>query len=109
MKTIATEISERPKRTTFVVDAEGYAYGTAYKDYNGNVPLFKIDLSKKSVKTVSGISDVEGSLFFDNATGTLYIGERGENAGVYVYKNDKVSKLKSPKDVLPVNSITVVR
>ena len=94
---------------SFVVDAEGYAYGTAYKDYNGNVPLFKIDLSKKSVKTVSGVSDVEGTLFFDNASGTLYIGERGENAGVYVYKNDKVSKLKSPKDVLPVNSITVVR
>ena len=94
---------------SFVVDAEGFAYGAAYKDYKGNVPLFKIDLSKKSVKTVSGVSDVEGTLFFDNASGTLYIGERGENAGVYVYKNDKVSKLKSPKDVLPVNSITVVR
>jgi len=93
----------------FAVDSEeGVAYAAVYKGF-GDVPLMKVDLSKKDAKAVSDVSDVEGSLFFDDVDGVLYIGDRGSKGGLYKYDNGKVTKIESPKEMLPVYSIAVVR
>ena len=93
----------------FAVDSEeGVAYAAVYKGF-GDVPLMKVDLSKKDAKAVSDVSDVEGSLFFDDVDGVLYIGDRGSKGGLYKYDNGKVSKIESPKEMLPVYSIAIVR
>jgi sugar lactone lactonase YvrE len=93
----------------FAVDSEeNVAYAAAYKGY-GDVPLMKIDLSKKEAKAVSDVSDVEGSLFFDDVDGVLYIGDRGAKGGLYKYDSGKVTKVESPKEMLPVYSIAIVR
>jgi hypothetical protein len=69
----------------------------------------KIDLAKKEAKAVSDVSDVEGSLFFDDVDGVLYIGDRGAKGGLYKYENGKATKIESPKEMLPVYSIAIVR
>jgi hypothetical protein len=98
--------------TAFAVDSKnGIAYAAIYKDSKGNVPLVEVDLEKKSVKTIKGVSDVEGSLFFDEKSGVLYIGDRksGESA-VYTYEDGEVTKIETAtEDVLPIYNITVVR
>jgi DNA-binding beta-propeller fold protein YncE len=96
--------------SAFVIDAKNnVAYAAIYKNY-GSVPLVQVDLATKKVKSISGVSDVEGGLAFDAAAGTLYIGDRtyGSEA-VYVYKADKVSKLDAGSDVLPPYSITILK
>ena len=96
--------------SSFAVDAKnGIAYAAIYKNY-GDVPLVQVDLSAKTVKSISGVSDVEGSLAFDAATSSLYIGDRvyGSEA-VYVYKAGKVSKLEAAAGVLPPYSITIMK
>ena len=94
----------------FAVDSEdGVAYAAIYKGY-GDVPLMKVNLSKKTADKVSGVTDVEGSLFFDDVAGVLYIGDRAsKNGGLYKYDAGKVSKVDSPKDMLPVYGIAIVR
>ena len=93
----------------FAVDSkEGIAYVAAYKGY-GDVPLMKVDLSKKTAEKISGVSDVEGSVFVDDVTGVLYIGDRGSKGGLYIYKDGKAEKVDAPKDMLPIYSIAVVR
>ena len=93
----------------FAVDSEeGVAYAAVYKGF-GDVPLMKVDLSKKDAKAVSDVNDVEGSLFFDDVDGVLYIGDRGSKGGLYKYDNGKVTKIESPKEMLPVYSIAIVR
>lgn len=92
----------------FAVDPEGVAFAAIYKGF-GNVPLAKVDLSEKSVKTVSEVSDVEGSLVFDDVDGVLYIGDRGAKGGLFKYDEGKVTKIDAPKDMLPVYNITIVR
>ncbi len=92
----------------FAVDPDGVAYAAIYKGY-GDVPLAKVDLSEKSVKTVSDVSDVEGSLVFDDVDGVLYIGDRGSKGGLFSYDNGKVKKIGAPKDMLPVYGIALVR
>lgn len=93
----------------FAVDSdENVAYAAAYKGY-GDVPLMKVDLAKKTAEQVSDVSDVEGSLLFDDVDGVLYIGDRGAKGGLFKYDNGKVSKIESPKDMLPVYSIGIVR
>ena len=93
----------------FAVDSEeGVAYAAVYKGF-GDVPLMKVDLSKKDAKAVSDVNDVEGSLFFDDVDGVLYIGDRGSKGGLYKYVNGKVTKIESPKEMLPVYSIAIVR
>lgn len=92
----------------FAVDPEGVGYAAVYKGY-GDVPLAKVDLSEKSVKTVSEVSDVEGSLVFDDVDGVLYVGDRGSKGGLYSYDGKKATKIDSPKDMLPVYGIALVR
>ncbi|MBP5439681.1 MAG: hypothetical protein J6Y14_02065 [Fibrobacter sp.] len=92
----------------FAVDPEGVAFAAIYKGF-GDVPLAKVDLSEKSVKTVSEVSDVEGSLVFDDVDGVLYIGDRGSKGGLYSYDGKKVTKIDAPKDMLPVYNIAIVR
>ena len=96
--------------SSFAVDAKnGIAYAAIYKNY-GDVPLVQVDLSAKTVKSISGVSDVEGSLAFDAATSALYIGDRSYGSeAVYVYKAGKVSKLETAAGVLPPYSITIMK
>lgn len=95
----------------FAVDAKnGVAYAAVY-EADGNVPLVAVDLEKKSVKKIKGVSDVEGSLFFDDASEVLYVGERayGKSA-LYAYEDGELNKVETAtEDVLPPYSITVVR
>lgn len=92
----------------FAIDPDGVGYAAIYKGY-GDVPLAKVDLSEKSVKTVSDVSDVEGSLVFDDVDGILYIGDRGSKAALYAYEDGKLNKIDAPKDMLPVYGIALVR
>ena len=93
----------------FAVDSgEGVAYAAVYKGW-GDVPLMKVNLSKKSAEKISGVSDVEGSLFFDDVDGVLYIGDRSAKGGLFTYEKDKAKKIDSPKDMLPVYGIAIVR
>lgn len=93
----------------FAVDAEnGVAYVAAYKGY-GDAPLMKVDLIKKTVEKISGVSDAEGSLFFDEGAGVLYVGDRGAKGGLFAYENGKVEQIDAPKDMLPVYNIAIVR
>ena len=92
----------------FAVDPDGVAYAAVYKTW-GDVPLAKVNLSEKSVKTVSDVSDVSGSLVFDDVDGVLYIGDRGSKGGLYKYDGKKVTKIDAPKDALPVYGIAIVR
>lgn len=85
---------------------EGKAYVAAYKKW-GDVPLAEVDLSEKSVKTIKGVSNVKGSLFFDEATETLYIGNEDY---LYTYEDDELNKVENAaKDALPPYNITIVR
>ena len=92
----------------FAVDPEGVAFAAIYKGF-GDVPLAKVDLSEKSVKTVSDIADAEGSLYFDDVDGVLYVGDRGAKGGLFKYDEGKVTKIESPKAMLPVYGIALVR
>lgn len=78
----------------FALDSDdGLAYAAIYKSY-GDVPLVKVDLATGKVSTVSGVSDVEGSLAYDSGSGLLYIGDRtyGSEA-VYVYDGATASEI----------------
>ena len=94
----------------FAVDAKnGIAYAAIYKNY-GDAPLVQVDLSAKTVKSIAGVSDVEGGLAFDAATSSLYIGDRSYGSeAVYVYKASKVSKIGAADGVLPPYSITIMK
>lgn len=78
----------------FALDTgDGLAYAAIYKSY-GDVPLVKVDLATAKVSTVSGVSDVEGSLAYDAASGLLYIGDRSYGSeAVYVYDGASVSEI----------------
>lgn len=94
----------------FAVDPDGFAYAAVLKKYGEDVPLVKIDLSKKTVKTVEGVTVVGGSLVFDDVDGVLYIGDRdAKTGGLYKYDNGKLKKIDAPKDMLPVYGIALVR
>ncbi|WP_290766179.1 hypothetical protein [Fibrobacter sp. UBA4297] len=92
----------------FAVDPEGVAFAAIYKGF-GDVPVVKVNLSEKSVKKVSDIADAEGSLYFDDVDGVLYVGDRGAKGGLFKYDEGKVTKIDAPKDMLPVYNITIVR
>lgn len=92
----------------FAVDPEGVAFAAIYKGF-GDVPVVKVDLSEKSVKKISDIADAEGSLYFDDVDGVLYVGDRGAKGGLFKYDEGKVTKIDAPKDMLPVYNITIVR
>ena len=92
----------------FAVDPEGVGYAAVYKGF-GDVPLMKVDLSEKSAKKVSEVSDVEGSLVFDDVDGVLYVGDRGSKGGLYSYDGKKATMIDAPKDMLPVYNIAIVR
>ena len=54
----------------------GKAVVAVYKAY-GNVPAVEVDLTDKSVKTIDGVGDASGSIYFDRKGGLFYIGDRG--------------------------------
>ena len=94
----------------FAVDPDGVAYGAVLKKYGEDVPLVKINLSEKTVKTVEGVTVVGGSLVFDDVDGVLYIGDRDtKTGGLYSYDGKKATKIDAPKDMLPVYNIAIVR
>lgn len=94
----------------FAVDPDGVAYGAVLKKYGEDVPLVKINLSEKTVKTVEGVTVVGGSLVFDDVDGVLYIGDRDtKTGGLYSYDGKKATKIDAPKDMLPVYGIALVR
>jgi hypothetical protein len=90
-----------------IVLADGIAYAPVIEQW-GSVSLAEVDLAEKSVKKISGVDDVE-SLAYDEATGVLYIGDRGSKAALYAYEDGKLNKIEAPKDMLPVYNITIVR
>lgn len=88
------------------VDEENeIAFVAVYKSY-GDVPVMEVDLEKGSAEKLEGVSDVEGSLGFNE--GKLYVGERAIGAeGVYVYDGDEMTKLESDApDALPPYGFT---
>ena len=93
----------------FVVDAKNaVAYASIYK-VGGNVPVVKVDLAKKTVETVSGIADAEGSLVVD-AAGVLYAGDRSYGASsVYTYNAGTAKKITAPAGALPPYNIAIVK
>lgn len=84
---------------------DGIAYVGIYKAW-GNVPLVKVDLAKKEVKTIEGVADAEGSIAVMD--GVVFVGDRsmgGEK--VYKVKDSKAASLKNPKGALPPYSIAL--
>ena len=95
----------------FAVDEKnGVAYAAIYNSY-GNVPLVQVNLSAKTVTTVSGVNDAEGSVVFDAKAGVLYVGDRSYGAeAVYSYKSGVLAKVETASaDVLPPYSITIAK
>lgn len=56
--------------------ASGKAYVAVYRAYQ-DVPAVEVDLASKSVKTIDGIVDASGSIFYDSKANLAYIGDRG--------------------------------
>lgn len=56
--------------------ASGKAYVAVYRAYQ-DVPAVEVDLASKSVKTIDGIVDASGSIFYDSKAKLAYIGDRG--------------------------------
>ena len=84
---------------------DGIAYVGIYKAW-GNVPLVKVDLAKKEVKTIEGVADAEGSIAL--VDGVVFVGDRSMgDEKVYKIKDSKASSLKSPKGALPPYSIAL--
>jgi hypothetical protein len=54
----------------------GTAYVAVYRAYQ-DVPAVEVDLASKSVKTIDGIVDASGSIFYDSKANLAYIGDRG--------------------------------
>ena len=54
----------------------GKAYVAVYRAYQ-DVPAVEVDLASKSVKTIDGIVDASGSIFYDSKANLAYIGDRG--------------------------------
>ena len=54
----------------------GKAVVAVYKAYQ-NVPAVEVDLATKSVKTIDGIVDASGSVYYDRKGELFYIGDRG--------------------------------
>ena len=59
------------KGKIYVVINKGYD-----ADFNASMPVMEVDVATKAVKSVGDVTDGSGSLFVD-ATGKLYIGDRG--------------------------------
>ena len=67
-------------------------------DFNADMPVVEVDVATKTVKNIDGIYDGSGSFFFDNKTGLLYIGDRGNMTELdgfmaYSYDGKKLSPL----------------
>ena len=85
---------------------DGLAYVAVYEGW-GKITLAEVDLNEKKVKAIKGVSNITGSLAYDEADGVLYI---GNDDAVYTYEDDKLNKVESAvKDVLPPYNITIVR
>ena len=54
----------------------GKAVVAVYRAYQ-DVPAVEVDLADRSVKTISGIVDASGSIYFDAKSELFYIGDRG--------------------------------
>lgn len=54
----------------------GKAVVAVYKAYQ-NVPAVEVDLASKSVKSIDGIVDASGSVYYDRKGELFYIGDRG--------------------------------
>ena len=60
----------------FEVNAKTGKGYVAINKYYGSVPVVEVDLASKTVKNIDGVTDATGGFFMD-ASGTLYIGDRG--------------------------------
>ena len=86
----------------------GIAYIPVYIAWS-NVPLKAFDLSTQKVTTVAEVSDVEGSVFFDNFSENLFFGERATgNEKTFVYNGSSLKSISAENALAPYN-ITVTR
>lgn len=94
----------------FAVDHKAnVAYATAYGD--GEYPVVKIDLESGDVKTIEGLDNGQGGLVVDEATGTLYVGDRSfMEPGVRSYDGKKAALIEnSDSKTLDPYSLAVVK
>ena len=86
----------------------GIAYVPVYIAW-GNVPLKTFNLSTKTVATNEEVSDVEGSVFFDDFSENLFLGERATgNENTFVYNGSFLKSINGENALAPYN-ITVTR
>jgi hypothetical protein len=86
----------------------GIAYVPVYIAW-GDVPLKAFDLSKETVTTIAEVSDVEGSVFFDDFSENLFFGERATgNENTFVYNGSSLKSINGENVLAPYN-ITVTR
>ena len=88
-----------------LVAEDDVAYVGLYK-YYGSTLLAKVDLEKKTVTEVKGISDIGWSIALKN--GVVYVGERASGKEtVYSYKDGKLTEVKQPKGAQAPYSIAL--
>lgn len=81
--------------------ANGILYAPVYVSY-GNVALAAYDIAGKSTSKVKGISDAEGSLYFDEYSGALYIGDRTYGSEkLYVYADGSLTGIDGGSALAP--------
>ena len=99
----------------FVLNADGtVGYAAIYKAY-GSEPVVQIDFSTGNFTTLDGILNASGSLEFDEASNTLYIGEYYMNyttydmqIGVFAYDGKTLVSLTGEDETRPPYSIKIL-
>jgi len=81
--------------------AAGILYAPVYVSY-GSVSLASYDIAGNGVGTVKGINDAEGSLYFDEYSGALYIGDRTYGSEkIYVYVDGTLTGIDAGSALAP--------
>lgn len=94
--------------SSMVIDNEAKLIYVSVMDPTGAYSVQQVSLEDNSIKTIDGIEDSSGSLFWDAESALLYIGDRsfgGEK--LLVYNGTSVKKIKGD-NVLPPFNMTVV-
>jgi hypothetical protein len=94
----------------FAVDAKNaIAYVAVMATWGVDEPLVEVNLEKKTVNTISGVSSVGGTIFYDDVSETLFLGSGATNS-YYTYSAGTLTEIKkATDDILPPYGIVVVR
>jgi len=94
----------------FAVDAKNaIAYVAVMASWGVDEPLVEVNLEKKTVNTISGVSSVGGTIFYDDVSETLFLGSGATNS-YYTYSAGTLTEIKkATDDILPPYGIVVVR